>query len=226
MRRPASRLDGPFIALAASGLVVILGALGGGYEYGPPRAGHAADLEPIVFSAPATTSAEELRGLRRLERELEGRIRGQAPRGDYVVVDRGENRLYLRNRSRVHLDAVVSTGSGTILRETGGQRRTWAFDTPPGRHRVLRKKPNPVWTKPDWAFLEVGEPIPASVEDRIETGSLGEYALDLGEGYLIHGTLYERLLGWSVTHGCVRVGREDLRTLYRGTDVGTPVFIF
>ena len=28
---------------------------------------------------------------------------------------------------------------------------------------------------------------------------------------MIHGTLYERLLGRAVSHGCIRVGRDDLR---------------
>ena len=43
---------------------------------------------------------------------------------------------------------------------------------------------------------------------------------------MIHGTLYERLLGRSVSHGCIRVGRDDLRQVYRAASVGTPIFIF
>jgi L,D-transpeptidase YbiS len=43
---------------------------------------------------------------------------------------------------------------------------------------------------------------------------------------MIHGTLYERLLGRSVSHGCIRVGRDDLRKIYRAASVGTPIFIF
>jgi hypothetical protein len=73
---------------------------------------------------------------------------------------------------------------------------------------VLSKLANPVWRKPDWAFVEEGEPIPKDPGDRLEYGSLGEYALYFGNGYMIHGTLYERLLGRPVSHGCVRLGRE------------------
>ena len=43
---------------------------------------------------------------------------------------------------------------------------------------------------------------------------------------MIHGTLYERLLGRSVTHGCIRVGFEDLKVLFDSVQVRTKVFIF
>jgi len=56
---------------------------------------------------------------------------------------------------------------------------------------------------------------------------LGEYALDLNiPGYMIHGTLYSRLLGRSVSHGCIRVGRDDLRVLWRKVPIGSTIFIF
>jgi len=102
----------------------------------------------------------------------------------------------------------------------------WTFDTPPGRFQVLSERRNPVWTKPDWAFLEEGQEPPESFADRREKGSLGEWALDLGDGYMIHGTLYERLLGRSLTHGCIRVGRDDLRVVANAASPGTPVYIF
>ena len=38
---------------------------------------------------------------------------------------------------------------------------------------------------------------------------MGDYALGIGSGYFIHGTLYKRLLGRNVSHGCVRLGDED-----------------
>jgi L,D-transpeptidase YbiS len=91
---------------------------------------------------------------------------------------------------------------------------------------VLRKLRNPAWRRPDWSFIESGEPIPDDPGDRIEYGALGEFALDFGDGYLIHGTLYERLLGRSVSHGCIRLGRDDLREVYASTRIGTPIYIY
>jgi L,D-transpeptidase YbiS len=55
---------------------------------------------------------------------------------------------------------------------------------------------------------------------------LGEHALYFGNGFMIHGTLYERLLGRSVTHGCIRLGREDLSSIYDASPVGTQIFIY
>jgi L,D-transpeptidase YbiS len=91
---------------------------------------------------------------------------------------------------------------------------------------VRAKHPNPVWVKPDWAFLEVGEPIPRDLAARLAPTELGDYAMDLGDGYLIHGTLYERALGLSITHGCVRLGARDLDTVYHTIRIGTRVYIF
>jgi L,D-transpeptidase YbiS len=85
---------------------------------------------------------------------------------------------------------------------------------------------NPIWRKPDWAFIEEGEPIPTNINDRFEPGMLGEYGLYFGDGFLIHGTLYERLLGRNVTHGCIRLGKKDLRELVQATRLGTQIYIF
>jgi lipoprotein-anchoring transpeptidase ErfK/SrfK len=112
-----------------------------------------------------------------------------------------------------------------VLKE-GEKGRVWVFDTPRGRFHVLSKLENPVWRRPDWAFVEEGEPIPKDPAERLEYGSLGEYALYFGDGYMIHGTLYERLLGRPVSHGCIRLGKEPLREVYRLAPLGTPIYVF
>ena len=74
------------------------------------------------------------------------------------------------------LDALASTGSGTILDKPGEAKGQWIFDTPRGEFTVQSKLINPVWVKPDWAFIEEGLAVPRSQADRIEPGVLGEYA--------------------------------------------------
>jgi L,D-transpeptidase YbiS len=147
------------------------------------------------------------------------------PGQPYIVVDTARNHLYIKRRDQVMLDALASTGSGTILDkpEAKGQ---WIFDTPRGEFTLQSKLVNPVWVKPDWAFVEEGLAIPKSPGDRIEPGVLGEYALGFGKGYFIHGTLYPRLLGQNVTHGCIRLNDDDLKSVYRLAKVGTPIMIF
>lgn len=123
------------------------------------------------------------------------------------------------------LRATVSAGSGSFLVDPSGTRK-WIFDTPRGEFTIQSKFVKPAWVKPDWAFIEEGKPIPKNPKDRVELGMLGDYALGFGDGYFIHGTLYTRLLGKNITHGCVRVGDEDLKIVYQSAPVGTKVLIF
>jgi L,D-transpeptidase YbiS len=142
----------------------------------------------------------------------------------YVVVNPNGNRLSLRRGQKVLLDAAISTGKNDTLTYL---KRKWVFQTPRGIMSVIRKKKDPVWLKPDWAFLEKGESIPAwNSPLRREKGVLGAFMLDLGGGVMIHGTPQEHLLGRSVTHGCIRVGFGDLKVLFDSVQVGTKVFIF
>ena len=157
--------------------------------------------------------------------QLKASLAGLLPRGTYIVIDTARSTLYLRDRKRVISEAVASSGSGSVLVEPDGKRK-WIFDTPRGEFRIESKMSHPVWRMPDWAFIEEQKPIPRNVADRLEEGVLGEYALGFGAGYFIHGTLYTRLLGKNVTHGCVRLGDEDLRAVCRAADIGTRVYIY
>jgi len=188
-------------------------------------------VETMEAPPDAKTLAAEVAGLDRevkkltsANKRLRQRIAGYRPRGLYLVIDTGANHLYLVRDGQVLRDALVSTGSGMRLSDPD-KPRSWIFDTPRGEFRVLRKVNEPVWTKPDWAFVEAGEDLPRSWNDRVEEGVLGDYALDLGDGYLIHGTLFERALGLHVTHGCVRVGAKDLEAIFKSVGLGTRVYI-
>jgi L,D-transpeptidase YbiS len=182
----------------------------------------APDLTPLDATLRREHQALEARA-QALERKLAG-LRPGAAR-TYVVIDTGRNLLSLYENGQETLRAICSTGSGRALLDPARKRR-WVFDTPRGEFFIRAKHPNPVWIKPDWAFLEVGEPIPRVLAERLAPAELGAYAMDLGDGYLIHGTLYQRALGLSITHGCVRLGDQDLDTVYHRVKIGTPVYIF
>ena len=156
---------------------------------------------------------------------LSRRIEGLAPPGVFVVVDTAANRVYLRRGREILREMVASCGSGSVLEDPAGKRR-WVFDTPRGEFRVQSKLTRPSWVKPDWAYIEEGEPIPSDPRERVFPGMLGEYAVGIGRGYFIHGTLYSRLLGRNVSHGCVRLGDEDLRALVQATSLGSRVIIY
>jgi hypothetical protein len=219
-RWPLAVVLGCVFLLAAG--VFILRAHGYGYQ---PLA-QASKSQLAAARAQGPSGLEPLAKLERENKRLATALVDLMPKGFYLVIDQTHNRLSLRKQDQEQLQAACSAGGGVVLIESGGGKRKWVFDTPRGRFSVLRKVENPVWKKPDWAFLEEGEPIPKNDSERFEYGMLGEYALHFGNGYMIHGTLYERLLGRSVTHGCIRLGRDDLRQVYASCPIGTPIFIY
>ncbi|HEU4403660.1 MAG TPA: L,D-transpeptidase [Candidatus Polarisedimenticolia bacterium] len=204
---------------AAFGMLVILVVLRACLQEAPP-ATPPPDRTPLGAS-----ETREMQGLARRAEALQSRLDGLRPGGTYIVIDTGRNLLTLFDGGRPILTAICSTGSGRALSDPV-RRRLWVFDTPRGELYIRNKYPDPVWIKPDWAFLEIGEPIPRSLAERLAPAELGAYAMDLGNGYLIHGTLYTRALGLSITHGCVRLGDRDLETVYRKVRIGTPVYIY
>lgn len=157
---------------------------------------------------------------------LKKKLSQLTPPGYYLIVDTAHNRLYVKRGKDTVLTAVASTGSGTILEKPDQPGSQWVFDTPRGGFSIQSRLTNPVWVKPDWAFLEEGISVPSNPAERVEQGILGDYALGFGKGYFIHGTLYPRLLGKNVTHGCIRLSDDDLKMVYKLAKVGTPLMIF
>jgi L,D-transpeptidase ErfK/SrfK len=147
------------------------------------------------------------------------------PKGPYLIINTSANNFRLMNEDKVLREGICSTGSYTILQ--AGDNKQWIFKTPRGMFKILRKNENPVWKKPDWAFIEEGLPVPSpNHPSRYEYGVLGDYAMILGDGYMIHGTLYKRFLGMPVTHGCVRMGDADLEEVFKTMQIGSKVYIY
>jgi L,D-transpeptidase YbiS len=159
-----------------------------------------------------------------LSTDIEG-LPTEAPRsGTVITVDLSTNQAYLFRDGELIRKSKAATGSEKILKQG---RRVWWFRTPRGRHTVVGKVKDPVWTKPDWAFIEEGKKVPPEDSPlRKEKGKLGKYALDLGERVMIHGTNEPASIGKKVTHGCIRLPHDMLSLLWKEADVGTSVFIF
>lgn len=184
--------------------------------------------KPAPEPAVPTDLAKDKGGTASLEADiasLRKKLQALQPKGHYIVVDSARNLLFLRKNGEVLRQAVVSCGSGSVLEEPGGGRK-WIFDTPRGVFQVKSKLLDPTWIKPDWAFIEEGKKPPKSRAERMESGVLGDYALGFGDGFFIHGTLYTRMLGRSVTHGCVRMADADLKAVFEAASLGTKIFIF
>jgi hypothetical protein len=179
------------------------------------------------FNATPSAAGTDMEGalLRRHAVLAEKEIEKVRPKGMYIVVDTYRNRLHLMEKGKVIRTAVCSTGTGIVLKDPRNGK-TWIFDTPLGERAVERKVKHPVWAKPDWAFVEEGVIPPKDPNERFDDASLGDYALYIGDGYIIHGTLFKSLLGRRVTHGCIRLGDEDLEFVYKHAPIGTRVYLY
>ncbi len=126
-----------------------------------------------------------------------------------LLVRTGENKLYLYQHGKVTKTYGVATGS-------------WRYPTPTGRFSVVLKRFLPTWVNP-WSPWSMHEPA------RIGPGPnnpLGTRAMNLSApGIRIHGTPNDRSIGYSVSHGCIRMHMPDVEALYDQVPTGTPVFI-
>lgn len=158
--------------------------------------------------------------------KLQTKLDKFTPSNAYMVVNTSDNHFYLYKGKQLIRDGLCSTGKNERL---VSEERNYehVFHTPFGVRRVQRKQPNPVWAKPDWSFIEDGLPIPPPGDaSRYESGTLGAYKLEIGDGFMIHGTIYKRFMGLSVTHGCIRLGDDDLEVVYKTMEVGSKVYIY
>lgn len=161
------------------------------------------------------------RDIQRLSRKYNSYTSGQS----YIVINTTENRFALYRNKKLIREGFCSTGSLMMLKTEKGN--SWVFKTPKGKRTIQGKITHPYWNRPDWSFVEEGLPIPPKNDpSRWESGVLGDYAMGIGDGYLIHGTIYKRFLGMPVTHGCVRLNDEDLEAVYNTLNIGSKVYIF
>jgi lipoprotein-anchoring transpeptidase ErfK/SrfK len=69
-----------------------------------------------------------------------------------VVVSMFDRELYVLDGSDTLMVAPVAVAVDTTLSYNG---KSWKFETPRGKRRVLSKEANPVWTPPVWHYAEV-----------------------------------------------------------------------
>jgi L,D-transpeptidase ErfK/SrfK len=131
-----------------------------------------------------------------------------------IVVNLPEMRLYDFTAGKDHIMTyAVSIG-----------RMDWG--TPVGTLKVIQKTERPTWTPPAsvrQVLAEQGEILPPVVPPGPDN-PLGEFAMRLSNpSYLIHGTNWPDGIGIRATHGCIRLGPEDIEHLFGRIPVGTPV---
>lgn len=128
--------------------------------------------------------------------------------GPVLVIKRGVNSLSLYQGMRF----VKSFGVAT------GQRQ---YPTPLGRFRVIVKWKHPWWYPPDSPWAKDKEPVPPGPGNPLGTRWMGISSPGVG----IHGTPEPGSIGYSVSHGCIRMRIPDAEWLFNKITVGTTVFI-
>jgi lipoprotein-anchoring transpeptidase ErfK/SrfK len=125
-----------------------------------------------------------------------------------IVIHRGSNRLELFNYQRLRKRFRVATGEKV-------------YPTPLGRFRIVVKWRNPWWYPPSSRWAKGLKPVPPGPNNPLGTRWMGLSASGVG----IHGTPNGGSIGYSVSHGCIRMYIPDAEWLFNTVDLGSQVFI-
>ncbi len=84
---------------------------------------------------------------------LDRKLSGMIPTQSYMVVNTVDNKFFLYKNRKLIRTGRCSSGKNTLLVTPEGKVID-KFKTPRGCFSIQGKVNNPVWTKPDWAFIE------------------------------------------------------------------------
>ncbi|HEX9599841.1 MAG TPA: L,D-transpeptidase family protein [Gaiellaceae bacterium] len=141
----------------------------------------------------------------------QSRVRPKVTRANFgpvIVIRRGLNRLYLYNGTHYRRLFAVATGQHQ-------------YPTPLGRFRIVVKWKNPWWYPPDSPWAQGQSPVPPGPGNPLGTRWMGLSASGVG----IHGTPSDGSIGYSVSHGCIRMHIPQAEWLFNHVEIGTTVFI-
>ncbi len=128
--------------------------------------------------------------------------------GPVIVIRRASNQLDLYNGMRPWRVFQVATGQSS-------------YPTPLGRFRIVVKWRNPWWYPPSSPWAQGLKPVPPGPGNPLGTRWMGLSAPGVG----IHGTPDAASIGYSASHGCIRMRIPQAEWLFRHVSIGTTVFI-
>jgi lipoprotein-anchoring transpeptidase ErfK/SrfK len=128
--------------------------------------------------------------------------------GPLVVIHRGSNRMSVFKGTRLWRTFQVATGQSI-------------YPTPLGNWHVVDMQRDPWWRPPDSPWAQGLKPIPPGPGNPLGTRWMGLDAPGVG----MHGTPDDASIGYSASHGCIRMHIPDAEWLFNQVHIGTPVFI-
>jgi len=128
---------------------------------------------------------------------------------DVIVIKRSINRLYLYDNGKLRRTFRVATGQAI-------------YPTPAGTWHIVVMWKNPWWYPPTQdAWAKGLQPVPPGPDNPLGTRWMGLNAPGVG----IHGTDEPTSIGYSASHGCIRMEVPDAEWLFDHVVVGTTVYI-
>jgi lipoprotein-anchoring transpeptidase ErfK/SrfK len=128
--------------------------------------------------------------------------------GPVIVIRRGVNELRYYLGSKLVRKFGVATGQAV-------------YPTPTGMFSIVDMQLNPWWRPPDSPWAKGLDPIPPGPGNPLGTRWMGLSAPGVG----IHGTPDDASIGYSASHGCIRMHIPDAEWLFHHVQLGTPVVI-
>ncbi len=128
--------------------------------------------------------------------------------GPVIVIHRGSNEMFVYDGERPWRTLPVATGQSI-------------YPTPLGSWHIADMQRNPWWRPPDSAWARGLQPIPPGPGNPLGTRWMGLDAAGVG----MHGTPDAASIGYSASHGCIRMEIPDAEWLFDQVHIGTPVFI-
>jgi len=129
--------------------------------------------------------------------------------GAIIVVTRATNTLRLYSTHKLVRTFPVATGQAI-------------YPTPKGVFRIVVKEKNPWWYPPTYdAWAKGLQPVPPGPDNPLGTRWMGLSVPGVG----IHGTDEPASIGYSESHGCIRMQVPNAEWLFQRVKVGTPVVI-
>jgi lipoprotein-anchoring transpeptidase ErfK/SrfK len=186
----------------------VVGADANGPQFSPAKAGLAVD-QKTMRAALGQLVRDGTRAPLQLITHPVPPARTAATYGPVVVVTRGENTLRLYDGTTLVRTFRVATGQAI-------------YPTPAGLWHIVDKQRDPWWYPPTYDTWAKGlKPVPPGPDNPLGTRWMGLDAAGVG----IHGTDAPTSIGYSASHGCIRMQVPEAEWLFEHVRVGTPVVI-
>jgi lipoprotein-anchoring transpeptidase ErfK/SrfK len=207
IRRYVNRLDRLFSYEPVDTQVV--GAAGGRPQFTEAKTGLTVEKDGMAKAITrALASTNRRRPIELIVSTVEPKVT-PANYGPVVIIHRGSNRLSLFDGPTLVRRFGVATGSSR-------------YPTPLGTYSIATKQMNPWWIPPpDSEWAKDSKPIPPGPGNPLGTRWMGLTAPLVG----IHGTPDAASIGYSASHGCIRMRVPEAEWLFEQVNVGTPVLI-